>query len=78
MTSNKRNLKENQEVNQGQGQISRLINFAKFTRKQPCQSRAEAWNFNKKETLAYVFSSEFLKNVKNIFFTEHLRATSFE
>ena len=30
-------------------------------------------NFNKKETLAQVFSCEFCKISKNTFFTEHLR-----
>ena len=33
-------------------------------------------NFIKKETLAQVFSCEFFKIYKNIFFTEHLWATA--
>ena len=37
----------------------------------------EACNFIKKETLAQVFSREFCEIFKNIFFTEHLRATAF-
>ena len=34
------------------------------------------WNFIKKETLAQVFSCEFYKIFKNIFFTEQLRVTA--
>ena len=37
-----------------------------------------AYNFIKKETLAQEFSSEFWEISKNIFFTEHLRATAVE
>ena len=37
-----------------------------------------AWNFIKKDTPAQVFSCEFYKIFKNIFFTEHLRATASE
>ena len=37
--------------------------------------QAEACNFIKKETLAQVFSCEFCKISKNIFFTEHLWTT---
>ena len=37
-----------------------------------------ACNFNKKETLAQVFSSEFCEISKNIFFTEHLWTTASE
>ena len=44
-----------------------LTNFAKFTGKHPCQS-----HFFNKRTLAQVFSCEFCKIFKNIFFTEHL------
>ena len=36
----------------------------------------EAYNFIKKETLAQVFSCEFFEISKNLFFTEHLRATA--
>ena len=32
--------------------------------------------FNKKETLAQVFSCEFYEISKNTFFTEHLRTTA--
>ena len=35
-----------------------------------------SWNFNKKETLARVFSCEFCGISKNIFFTEHFWATA--
>ena len=34
--------------------------------------------FIKKETLAQMFSCEFCEIFKNIFFVEHLRATTFE
>ena len=44
--------------------------------KQSC--RPEVCNFIKKETLAQVFSCEFCKSSKNIFFTEHLWATASE
>ena len=54
-----------------------LRNFAKFTEKQLCQSHFFN-NFIKKETLAQVFSCEFCKYSKNIFFTEHLWATALE
>ena len=63
----------------------RLRNFAKFTGKHLRQSlffnkvadlRPEACNFIKKETLAQVFSCEFCEISKNIFSTEHLRATA--
>ena len=45
-----------------------LRNFAKFTEKHLCQRLF----FNKKETLAQVFSCEFREISKNTFFTEHL------
>ena len=35
--------------------------------------QAEAYNFNKKDTLEQVFSSEFCEISKNAFFIEHLR-----
>ena len=38
--------------------------------------KLQASVFIKKETLAQVFSSEFCKIFKNIFFTEHLRTTT--
>ena len=44
-----------------------LRNFAKFTGKHLCQSPF----FNKKETLAQVFSCESWEISKNPFFTEH-------
>ena len=58
-----------------------LRNFAKFTGKQLRQSlflikQAEAWNVINKETPAQVFSCEFNKISKNIFFIEHLRVTA--
>ena len=36
----------------------------------------EAYNFIKKDTLAQVFSFEFLEIIKNTFFTEHLWTTA--
>ena len=58
-----------------------LINFAKFTEKDLCQSLF----FNKVadqranlKTLAQVFSCEFYEISKNNFFTEHLQATASE
>ena len=48
-----------------------LKDFAKFTGKHLCQSLfITACNFIKKEALAQVFSCEFCKNSKNIFFTD--------
>ena len=44
-------------------------NFTKFTGKHFCQS----FFFNKKDTLAQVFSSKFCEIFKNTFFKEHLR-----
>ena len=44
-------------------------NFTKFTGKHFCQSLF----FNKKDTLAQVFSSKFCEIFKNTFFKEHLR-----
>ena len=49
-----------------------LRNFKEFTGKHLWQSRF----FNKKETLAQVFSCEFCEISKNIFFTEHLWETA--
>ena len=49
-----------------------LRNFTKFTGKHLCQSVF----FNKRETLAQVFSCEFCEISKNIFFREHHRATT--
>ena len=40
--------------------------------------RPEACNFIKRETQAQVFSCEFCEISKNIFLTEHLRATASE
>ena len=40
--------------------------------------KAETCNFNKKETLAQVFSCEFSEISRNNFCTEHLRTTAFE
>ena len=51
-----------------------LRNFTKFTGKHLCQSVF----FNKRETLAQVFSCEFCEISKNIVFTEHLQATASE
>ena len=58
-----------------------LRNFVKFTEKPLCQSlffnkNAKACSLIKKDTLAQVFSYEFYKISKNIFFTEHLWATA--
>ena len=57
-----------------------LKNLAKFTGKHLCQSlflknlQVSPCNFNKKETLAQVFSREFCETSKNNFsYTEHLR-----
>ena len=56
--------------------------FGKFTRKHLCQMlffnkvaglSPEAYNFNKKETLAQVFYYELCEISSNTFFTEHLR-----
>ena len=47
-------------------------NFVKLTRKYLCQSRPQACNFIKKETVAQVFSYEFCEISKNTFFTEYL------
>ena len=56
-----------------------LRNFGKFTGQHMCQclflNKADFVN-NKKETLAQVFSCEFCKIFKKIFFTEHLRTTT--
>ena len=52
-----------------------LRNFTKFHRKTPVP-RPDACNFIKKETMVQVFSCEFCEISKNIFFTEHLRATA--
>ena len=49
-----------------------LRNFAKFTGKRLCQSLF----FNKKETLAQVFSCDFCEISKNPFFIEHLGTTA--
>ena len=56
-------------------------NFAKFAGKHLCQSLffnkvALIKLFIKKETRAQVFSFEFCKISKNLFFTEHLWATA--
>ena len=59
-----------------------LRNFPKFIGKHLCQSlffnkvAGGACNFNKKETLAQVFSCEFSEISKNTFFTEHLWVTA--
>ena len=56
-----------------------LGNFAKFTGKHLCQIlfyNKVACNFIIKETLTQVFSSEFCKISKNIFFTEDLQVTA--
>ena len=42
------------------------------------KKRPQACNFIKKDTLAQVFSYEFCEIFKNTFFTEHVRATTFE
>ena len=61
-----------------------LKNFAKFTGKHLCQSlffnKVVEQNFNlfKKETLAQVFSCEFCKFFKSIFFTEYIWTTASE
>ena len=53
-----------------------LRNFTKFTGKHLCQSLFFLSFFyvffNKKETLAQVFSSELCEISKNTFFTEHI------
>ena len=55
-------------------------NFAKFTGKRLRQSlsfnKATGLRPVKKETLSQVFSREFFKICKNIFFTEHVWATA--
>ena len=38
--------------------------------------KLQAYNFNKKETLAQLLSCEFREILKNTFFTEHLQATA--
>ena len=58
-----------------------LRNFIKFTVKLLCQSLFNksaglGLQLIKKETLAQVFPCEFCEISKNIFFTEHLRATA--
>ena len=57
-----------------------LRNFAKFTGKHLRQSiffnNPMACNFIKKEALAQLFSREFCKTFKNIFFTEHRMTAS--
>ena len=54
-----------------------LRNFAKLTGKHLCQSlffnKVADLKYIKKETLAQLFSCEFLQNSKNTFFTEHLQ-----
>ena len=40
------------------------------------ESRPEACNFIKKETLTQVFSCQFCEIFKNTFLTEHLRVTA--
>ena len=67
MASNKRNLKENKNQIKSKDKSGKkaqkyppevfykkvaLINIAKFTEKHLSQSQAEAWNFDKTETLA--------------------------
>ena len=47
--------------------------FAKFTGKHLCQSLL----FNKKQTLAQVFSCKFCEIFKKTFFTEHLWTTAY-
>ena len=53
-----------------------LKSFAKFTGKRLCQSlfltKAESFNFIKKETLAQMLSCEYCEFFKNTFFTEYL------
>ena len=53
----------------------RCSHLAKFIGKHLYKSLFRC-NFIKKETLAQVFSYEFCEIFKNIFFTEHLRATA--
>ena len=50
--------------------------FKKGTPKQIASNQPVSCNFVKKETLAQLFSCEFQEISKNIFFTEHLRATA--
>ena len=54
-----------------------LKSFAKFTGKHLRQSLFlnKVCNFNKKETLAQVFSCELCEKSKNTYFTEHFRTT---
>ena len=50
--------------------------FLKLSQNSQENEENEACNFIKKETLAQVFSFELCDIFKNIFFTEHLRATA--
>ena len=53
-----------------------LRNFANFTGKNLCQSLFFNKGFNKKETLAQVFSCEFCEISETTFSTEHLWKTN--
>ena len=58
-----------------------LKKFAKFTGKHMCLSlfpnKVGGWSFFiKKETPKQVFSSEFCKNFKNIYFVEHMKTAA--
>ena len=56
-----------------------IKDFVKFRRKHQCQNlffRPQACNFNRKETLAQVFSCWFCEIFKDIHLTEHLRPTA--
>ena len=49
--------------------------FLKISQNSQENTRPEACNFIKRETLAQVFSCEFCEIFKNTFFTGHLRTT---
>ena len=64
------------------GVLKNFLKFRKIHRKIPVQESffnkvtGLTLQLIKKETLAQVFSFEFCKIFKNIFFTEHIRATA--
>ena len=59
--------------------LNTSAHFLKMQKQPPevfFKKRYQACNFNKKETLAQVFSRDFCKFSKNSFFTEHVWATA--
>ena len=52
--------------------------FYKNFYKIPSKTPVSVFLFQKKETLAQVFSNEFSEILKTIFFTEHLRESAFD